>query len=383
MKSLLLILTLLIQILSPIYAVSTPQYRIIFRSAIDSPKEDPDFLENPQRYFELYTMNLDGSDIQRVTNNLYYENQPDISPDGKTIVCSVHLNAGKVQGTDPGWEIALVDMESGNLTLLTDNDYLDYGAHWNHDGSKIVYVSDSAKRTVSDIEKNVPLRYDIYTMNPDGTEKTQLTFAEPGEVNADPSFSSKTPSKILYVHSEGYSGAFDMYIMDANGGNKKMILQHGDTIKAINDPMFNKDDTEIVFGGKVRESDEGNPIFNIFMINSEGVNLRHITYDDGESDVIPQFSPDDSLIAYYTYVWEIGGNTHRIRVIKSDGSNERVISKYPWESDPSWYTLYSNENFNGEEDKNSLPGFGFYSAITAIIIIVLYLKKTCQFLNSN
>jgi Tol biopolymer transport system component len=370
MNKFLTIIVLLIQLFSSIQSAAAPQHRIIFRSAIDAPKEDPDFIENPQRYFELYSMNPDGSDIQRVTNNLYYENQPDVSPDGKTIVCSVHLNAGKVQGTDPGWEIALIDIGNGNLTLLTDNDYLDYGAHWNHDGSKIVYVSDSAKRTASDIAKNVHLRYDIYVMNPDGTGKTQITFAEPGEVNADPSFSSRTPSKILYVHSEGYSGAFDMYIMDADGGNRRMILGHGDTIQAINDPMFNKDDTEIVFGGKIRESPEGNPIFNIFTIKPDGDDLRHITHDDGESDVIPQFSPDDSMIAYYTYVWEINGNTHRIRVINSDGSQERTLSKYPWESDPSWYTLFSEENDN-LDDENSLPGFGFYSIIIAISIIAL------------
>ena len=165
-----------------------------------------------------------------------------------------------------------------------------------------------------------------------------------------------------------------MYIMDADGGNKRMILGHSDTIQAINDPMFNRDDTEIVFGAKIHESADGNPIFNVFTANPEGEDIRHVTNDDGESDVIPQFSPDDSMIAYYTYVWETDGNTHRIRVINSDGTQERILSKYPWESDPSWYILTSNET-DDVGDENSLPGFGFYSVITAIGIFALILGR--------
>jgi Tol biopolymer transport system component len=353
-------------------------YRIIFRSAMDAPSTDPDFQENPQRYIELYTMNSDGSDIQRVTHNTYYENQPDVSPDGKTVVCSIHLNASKASGTDPGWEIALIDMETGEMTLLTDNDYLDYGAHWNHDGTKIVYVSDSAQRNKVDVENQVPLRYDVYTMNADGSGKTQLTFAEPGDVNADPSFSFNAPSRILYIHSEGYSGAFDLYTMDHDGGNKTLVRGHDEHLLAINDPMFSPDGTRIVFGAKVRESAEGNPIYNIFTVDPSGGDLTRITADDGESDVIPQYSPDGGWIAYYTYVWEDDGNTHRIRVIGSDGTNEKTLSTYPWESGPSWYTSQqeAQQTDYTPPGGKDIPGFGTLSALAAILCFLAMKQRT-------
>ena len=41
--------------------------RIIFRSAMHASMGDPDFQANPQRHFEQYTMNVDGSNIQRIT----------------------------------------------------------------------------------------------------------------------------------------------------------------------------------------------------------------------------------------------------------------------------------------------------------------------------
>ena len=310
--------------------------RIIFRSAMDAPMGDPDFQENPQKYFELYVMNADGSDIQRITNNVYWEVQPDVSPDGQKILLSIHYSPGRVKETDSGWEIAVMDIDGKNLRRLTDNDYLDFGAHWNHDSTKIVYVSDSAQRNAEGVENNVLPQYDIYTMNADGSNVKQLTFANPGDVNADPSFSFTEPSRILYIHSEGLSSHFDMYMMDEDGENKELIFEHNNELLKINDPMFSPDGNRILFEAKVRDIDEDNPIYNLFTVDTSGGDLRRITEDDGESDVLPQYSPDGSTMAYYTYVWENGGNTHRIRVADADGSNERIVSTYPWEADPSW-----------------------------------------------
>jgi len=89
---------------------------------------------------------------------------------------------------DSGWEIAVMNIDGKNHKRLTDNDYLDFGAHWNHNGSTIVYVSDSAHRTNEDIENNILPQLDIYVMNADGTGKEKLTHGNVGGVCADPSF---------------------------------------------------------------------------------------------------------------------------------------------------------------------------------------------------
>ncbi len=322
--------------------VPAHQDRIIFQSARDAPQNDPAFQSNPQRYFELYSMNTDGSDIQRITNNALWENQADVSPDGKKILCSIHdCPQASVQETDPGWEIAVIDIDGSKLQRLTNNDWLDFGAHWNHDGTKIVYISDSAHRTAADLENVVETKllpqYDIYVINADGSGKRQLTFAEPGEVYADPSFSFSELSKVLYIHSKGLSGSFDLYMMDEDGANKKLVLEHDETLLAINDPMFSPNGDRIIFEAKVRESGpDGNPVYNIFTVDTDGGDLKRITQDDGEADVLPQYSPDGTMITYYTWVFENGGRTHRIRISNVDGSGEKIISSYPWESSPSW-----------------------------------------------
>lgn len=319
------------------------QYRIIYESAQDAPRKNPDFQENPQKYMELYTKNMDGSHIKRITHNVYWEHQADVSPDGQSIVCSIHYSPGRVTETDPGWEIAVMDIDGTSMVRLTKNDYLDFGAHWNHDNTKIVYVSDSAHRTSEPMGATLP-QYDIYVMNADGSGKTRLTFAGPGDVNADPSFSYTEPSKIVYIHSEGLSGNFDLYMMDADGSNKTLIFEHTDELIAVNDPMFSPDGTSIIFEAKIRE--DNNPIYNIFSINSDGSGLQRITYDDGESDIMPKFSPDGEKICYFTYKWKNGDHTTRIRIANPDGSDETVISEFPWEGHPGWVPIREEPAFS-------------------------------------
>ena len=303
---------------------------------MDAPHDDVDFEINPQQYFELYSMNSDGSNIMRITNNSFFEVQPEVSPDGKKILCSVHYSPGRVKEIDSGWEIAVMNIDGTNHKRLTDNDYLDFGAHWNHDGLKVVYVSDSAHRTNEELENNILPQLDIYIMNADGSGKEQLTHGNVGDVYADPSFSSTDSDKILFIHSQRLSGNFDLYMMDVDGSNKRLILQHNDVLLAINDPMFSPSDEYIIFEAKVREDQHDNRIYNIFTVEIDGSDLIRITEDDGESDVLPQISPDGMKICYYTYVFEVDGNTHRIRIANVDGSEEEIISIYPWESDASW-----------------------------------------------
>ena len=221
---------------------------------------------------------------------------------------------------------------------------LDFGAHWNHDGTKIVYVSDSAHRTVEDLENGQLPQYDIYVMNADGSNKKQLTFAKPGEVYADPSFSFTEPSKILYVYSNG-SRNFDLYVMNADGSNKTLILKHNDEILSINDPMFSPDGSRIIFEARLDEDgNHGIPVYNIFSIKPDGSDLKRITQNDGETDLLPQYSPDGKKICYYTYKWENGQHTKRIRIANPDGSNEKVISEFPWETNPSWVPSCEKSN---------------------------------------
>ena len=126
----------------------------------------------------------------------------------------------------------------------------------------------------------------------------------------------------------------------------------------------------------MRESETGNPIYNIFAVNASGGDLRRITNDNGEADILPQYSPDGNKISYYTYVWESGGSTHRIRIANADGSDEEILSTYPWEADPSWFISTSSST--------TIPSYGLPSILISslIIIVLILIIKDCIILTS-
>lgn len=305
--------------------------KIIFESSRDVPQGTV----FPQKYIELYIMDPNGSEVKRITNNQYWEHKPQVSPDGTKILITIHYSPENVDETDPGWEIAVMNIDGTGLTRLTDNDYFDGNARWNKDGTKIVYISDSNHRSSEDIKNNLLPQYDIYVMNADGTHKIRLTSGDPGDVNADPSFAPD--GDIYYIHSENYSNHFDLWRMKGDGSGKTLFFSHTETIQAINDPSVSYDGEKIIFEGRIGNNSEG-PLYNLFSLNSDGSNLLRLTADDGESDIWPSYSPDGNYIVYFTYRWnENGGHTQKIRVAKTDGSEEDELSSFPWESFPSWF----------------------------------------------
>ena len=90
---------------------------IVFESSRDAPLNDP----NTPGKFAGYTMNVDGSNVKRLTYNHYWEHKPQVSPDGSKILFSIHFSPGHVDETDPGWEIAIMNVDGTELRRLTNN----------------------------------------------------------------------------------------------------------------------------------------------------------------------------------------------------------------------------------------------------------------------
>jgi len=352
--SLVFISLLLINILRPINLTESceekqqvefrcrPCDKLIFQSLRDAPCRNCDSLK---KYWELYSMDENGFKIRRITNNLYWEHQPDISPNGDKIVFAIHYNPVRsTEETDPGWEIAIMDIDGTNLTRLTNNDKLDACPHWNHDGTKIVYVSDTSGNLSC---------LDIYTMDSNGENITRLTNADIGEFYADPSFSfSNEESKILYIYSEGYTDNWDIYMMNEDGSNKQLVLSTNSRYLAYHDPMFSPDDNMIVFSAKLNEDgNHGIPVYKIFTMEINGSNITQVTDNDDESDVLPQYSPDGDKIAYFTWSWDGIGFERKIRIINIDGTRERILSTFSPEEMPSWYPRDTRKTNVYEEKK--------------------------------
>lgn len=82
-------------------------------------------------YFEIYTMDANGAHKTRLTNNQMWDHYPSWSPDGLQIVF-----VSRRSNTD---ELYKMDSNGANLIILTTNNYQEHYPSWSPDGEKIVF----------------------------------------------------------------------------------------------------------------------------------------------------------------------------------------------------------------------------------------------------
>ena len=93
-----------------------------------APEWSPDgqkivFDSNRDGILEIYVMDADGSNVQRLTHNDEIDSRPAWSPDGQRIVLNSRRDGSAA-------EIYVMDADGGNVERLTFNDHLDAHADW-------------------------------------------------------------------------------------------------------------------------------------------------------------------------------------------------------------------------------------------------------------
>jgi TolB protein len=76
---------------------------------------------------ELYIMNADGSNVRQLTPSGGNSQGPSFSPDGQWVVFTAYFDQ---YGDDHGCEIYIIRVDGTNLRRLTNNDYCDYQPRW-------------------------------------------------------------------------------------------------------------------------------------------------------------------------------------------------------------------------------------------------------------
>src|SRR5262249_13801398 len=156
---------------------------------------------------EIYLINPDGSGKIQVTNNLYSDQTPVLSPDGKQIAfVSDREGSDEIYVMPAPATQAEAAAADKSAIRLTKNGAQDKDAQWalspqwSPDGKQIAFVSNH--------EGNP----EIYVINADGADQKRLT----NDPHSDISPSWSPDGKHITFDSDR-SGNYDIYVMNADG----------------------------------------------------------------------------------------------------------------------------------------------------------------------
>lgn len=256
---------------------------------------------------QIFIMNADGSDQHLVSTGKGRTTCGYFLRGGKRIVyASTHESGdacppppdrskGYLWGIFAGYDIYLATDTGKILKKLTDAPGYDAEATVNWRTGKIVYTSLAS----GDL--------DLWTMNPDGSGKKQITtaigydggaaFSRDGRKLVWRANHPKTPeamTRYKELLAQNLTAPMKMEIMigDADGGNAREITHFGCASFA---PTFTPDGRRILFASN-KNSCDGRK-FELFSINLDGSELEQVT-DFGGFTSFPEFSPDGKRLVF-------------------------------------------------------------------------------------
>jgi erythromycin esterase-like protein len=165
------------------------------------------FTSDRELSFNIYVMNIDGSEVTRLTKNKRlktswsWNTSPKWSPDGEMIAYR--------SSQDGNNEIYVMDADGSGQKNLTEDPASDVDPAWSPDGNKIVYVSDR--------EGNE----EIFIMDADGSNQTRLT--ENLDKDTYPAWS---PDGELIAFYSRRDGNYEIYVMRPDGSEQTRITHH-------------------------------------------------------------------------------------------------------------------------------------------------------------
>jgi TolB protein len=198
---------------------------------------------------DIYTMNVDGTDIKQLTADPAIDRDPAWSPDGQSIAF--------VSSRRDHWGVYVMGSDGNHLQGVYESGYQRfYDPFWSPDGQKIAFTREG----------------DFF--EPDGIyiedlRQHQLTKLTP--FNAASPVWSPDGKQLAFITSS-LDGNYEIYAINADGTNLRR-LTNNPYFDGM--PSWSPDSRLIAFASA---SDRLQSTFDIYLMNADGTNIRQLTH---------------------------------------------------------------------------------------------------------
>jgi Tol biopolymer transport system component len=210
--------------------------------------------------FDLYLFTFEGSQLTQLTTNVGNPISPTFSPDGKTLMFANRTGEGPTS-------LWTVDITGKNSNLLYSGASTIVAVDWSPKGDQIAFAMAVDK----------PDAYEIFLMNPDGTNLRQLTHNLP---NIGGSVDWSPDGRFLLIYA-GPQGDRNIFMIDVAAETAAQLTNGGNNASGV----FSPDGQWIAFIS-LRNNDQA----DIFIMRPDGSDMRPVITDP-EPDWQPQWEP--------------------------------------------------------------------------------------------
>ncbi len=251
---------------------------------------------------EIFIMDWDAANVVQKTFTKNISISPNWSPDGRNIIYTTytfHKNA-KQTNTD----LLSLDLITNKKFVLSWQRGVNSGGTYTPDGKNIFLSISNGDN------------HDIYKIDPEGKNRTQITKGKFGELNVEPNV-SPDGSKVAFSSTREGSKPM-IYTMGTDGGNIKRVTYAGDYNST---PNWSPDGKKIVFAGQDKTH------YDIFIMNADGTGLERLTDARKKNgrpadNEYPVFSPDGRQVMFTSN----RTGTYQLYLINIDGTGERRLT---------------------------------------------------------
>jgi Tol biopolymer transport system component len=257
------------------------------------------FTSNRDGNKNIYSINIDGTGLTRLTSYSGSDFYPEASPDGRKITY-----ASDIGGI---WQIMVMDWNGKNKKQITHNSFRCGYPSWSFDGKYIYF------------EAYINGDWELYRIKSDGTGQKRLTFNS----SYNDWHPNGHPFKYEVIYESGVTGKENIYVMSHSGSGIRKIGGSGPRRRV---PDVSNDGKKITY---MRYSGSNS---DIWIMDYNGQNEIKLT-SNPDWDGHPSFSPDDKYIIYD----EIKGSKEDLIIIDiASGAKTNITNSSSIDEDPSF-----------------------------------------------